>query len=417
MNPMRNAILRWYQSALEAVEPGRVTREALQGIELGSGRVVVLAIGKAAEPMARAAIDVLGNSIHAGLLVTKRGQPVDDVSGFTMIAAGHPVPDQESLRAGELALEMVSRLTPADTVIALLSGGGSALLECPNGDLSLMDIQVTTELLMYSGADIHELNTVRKALSAIKGGGLRNRIGDARCITLLLSDVMGNDPTVIASGPTIPGTSDRARARRVLEQFRVADHVPEPVRVFLNADTPPGDDIDSSRDVRKVIADNAHFVAAAQAAAEADGHHVQRAWDGWTGDARDLADAIIRDCHQAGIHADVLIGGGEATSIVRGDGQGGRNSETALAAAVHRDIKGWTIASLASDGDDGNSGAAGAIVDAATVSSVNAALDALARSDSAGYLGERGALVVTGPSGTNVNDVYIAVRNAVSKEN
>lgn len=409
--PTRDRIIGWYRRGLEAVEPARVTREALAKIETGSGRLVVLAIGKAAVPMAQAARDVLGGAITSGLIVTKSGQLGEDVEGFVGIESAHPIPDQASLDAAEYTLELVSGLTAADTVIVLISGGGSALLEYPLSDVSLMDMQLTTELLMYAGAGIYDLNTVRKALSAIKGGGLRRAIGDARCITLMLSDVLGNDFGVIASGPTIIEPVSRRAARQVLADYRVDDRVPESVKQLLSSDAPVAEDFDTSRDVYEIVADNEAFIQAIEQAAQQDGLRTRIVWPAWKDDARDLAHRMVTDCHAVDEEVEVLIGGGEATSVVRGSGRGGRNCETALQAAMLLlEDPNWTIASLASDGDDGNSGAAGAVVDARTVDDRPAAEKALIESDSGGYLESCNALVVTGPTGTNVNDVYIAVR-------
>lgn len=406
----REHILSWFQAGLAAVEPAKVTRDSLHDVDTGEGKLIVLAVGKAAVAMAFAAREVFGNRIDDGLLVTK--QLTEEVDGFVGIQAAHPIPNEESLRAGEYVLELMTDLATTDTVVALVSGGGSSLLECPIEGISLMDMQITTELLMYAGAGIHELNTVRKALSAIKGGGLRRAIGDARCVTLMLSDVIGNDHSVIASGPTVPGPSHRGSAWQVIEDFRIQQQVPETVRQALTTDAPSLPPVDASRDVRRVIADNTTFLAAIEQAAEADGFEVTRRWERWRDDARDLARCIVQECESAGDEIDVLLGGGEATSLVRGDGRGGRNTETALVASVlmANDCD-WTIASLASDGDDGNSGAAGAIVDATTVEDRTSAESALQISDSAGYLQLHDALVVTGPTGTNVNDVYIALRN------
>lgn len=414
----RDRILAWFHAGLEEIDPARVTRDALVGLEIGDGKLVVLSVGKAGVAMASAASEALGDRIDAGLIVAKQGQLSEDVDGFAGIEASHPIPNEDSLRAGEMALELVSDLNPEDTIIALISGGGSALLEYPIEGISLMDMQLTTELLMYAGAGIYELNTVRKALSAIKGGGLRRAIGDARCITLMLSDVIGNDPTVIASGPTVSGPSNRGPAWQVIVDFQVQDQVPETVRHALTSDAPPLPPIDTSRDVRKVIADNGILIDAVISAAREDGLTVEAAWENWREDARELAHRIIHDCRHTNSDAQVLIGGGEATSIVRGDGLGGRNTEVALVAALQMTPDdGWTIASLASDGDDGNSGAAGGIVDFSTVDDRTIAEAALSISDSAGYLEKRDSLVVTGQTGTNVNDVYIAVRNsAISGE-
>ena len=410
---VRDRIITWYKQGLHAVDPTRVTREALQKVDPGEGRLVVLAIGKAAVAMASAATEVLGDRIDAGLMVAKKGQISEEVDHFRAIEAAHPIPDEHSLRAGEAVLEFVDDLSDNDTVIALISGGGSALIECPIEGISLMDMQVTTELLMYAGAGIYELNAVRKALSAIKGGGLRRAIGDARCITLMLSDVIGNDQTVIASGPTVPVPSNRSQAWQVIEDFKIANQVPESVRFALTADVPAAPDLDTSRDVRQVVADNTTFVSAVQRVASQQSLRTAQVITHWRDDAESLADRILEDVRKADSDVDVIIGGGEATSVVRGKGRGGRNTETALLVALNLDPEtDWLFASLASDGDDGNSGAAGAIVGADTVANRQSAEAALRISDSAGYLQNQDALVITGQTGTNVNDVYIAVRRS-----
>lgn len=402
-----------YQQGLASVEPTAVTVAALSSFpELrGQGRLVVLAIGKAAEPMALAAQRILVTDIHRGVVVTKQSTRGSELPSFEVFEAGHPLPTAASLQAGDAVLAAVSDLTAGDTVVALISGGGSALLEMPVDGVSLIDLQVTTELMMYAGADIHQLNTVRKELSAVKGGGLRRAMGDARCITLVLSDVLGNDPSVIASGLTVPSPPDPETAWKILRRLGLEDRVPESVRHTLLVDTVPAWEIDTSWDEIRVIADNDTILTAIASAAEARGLSVEVAWRNWQDDARELGEKIVTDCRATEV--DLLIGGGEATSKVVGNGRGGRNSETALIAALalHGDET-WTFASLASDGDDGNSRAAGGIVDGQTVDSEDAAWAALAESDSAGYLGKRGALLVTGQSGTNVNDIYIAVRNS-----
>lgn len=416
MNPMvRDRILTWFEAGLAAVEPAAVTSRALQEIEIGTGKLVVLAIGKAAVAMATAANDVFGDRISAGLLVTKQGQLSAAVERFDALEAAHPIPDERSLHAGERVLELVSGLAESDTVIALISGGGSALLEHPIDGISLMDMQITTELLMYAGAGIHDLNTVRTSLSAIKGGGLRRAIGEARCITLMLSDVLGNDYSVIASGPTMQTPTHKHSAWQVLVDFHLQDQVPASVRHALTGDAPHPPLMDISRDTKRIIADNRTMIQAVVKAARADQLTTEVGWENQSGDAATLARDLWQTCRVADSRVQVLIGGGEVTSTVVGNGKGGRNTETALRAAMllhESGDSGWTIASLASDGDDGNSGAAGAIVDASTIHDTDAAKAALANSDSAGYLEQRSALVVTGHTGTNVNDIYIAVRTS-----
>lgn len=415
MNPStRDRIMSWYQAGLDAVDPEAVTSAALKEIQDPEGRLVILSIGKAAVPMAKAAAAVLGNRIDAGLAVTKGGFEIEDVPGFHIMVSAHPVPDDRSVLAGERMLDLVNDLSSSDMVIALISGGGSSLVECPKEGVSLMDMQVTTELLMHAGAGIYELNTVRRALSAIKAGGLRAAMGDAQCCSLMLSDVIGNDQQMIASGPTIPGHVSRFAAWQVIEDLGVAHNVPEPVRTVLTSDQPPTGHVDSSRDVRRIIADNQLMLNGIASRIQAEELAVHRAWMDWQDDARELGHQIIRSCREAPPSVDVLIGGGEATSKVWGNGKGGRNTETALvAASLLQESGGWIIASLASDGDDGNSGTAGAIVDRSVADHLDDLNIALETSDSAGYLATRGALIITGPTGTNVNDVYIAARQHV----
>lgn len=406
----RDTIASWFHEALASVDPTVATTAALDDVDPGTGKLVVVAIGKAALPMAQAARCSLGPRIDTGLFITKQGQLTGEIDGFVGFEAGHPVPTEASLYAGQMVLEAVCELTENDTVLALISGGGSALVEYPIDGVSLTDLQVTTELLMFAGAGIHELNAVRKSLSQIKGGGFRRAMGNARCVTLLLSDVLGNDHGVIASGLTVLEACDLETAWRIVKRFGLEDRVPESVRLALLRDAVPIAEIDASRDEVQIIADNHMFVQAVVRAAANQGYDVHVAWSGWTDTTTELGQSAIQAMKHS--NADVLIGGGEATSIVRGSGKGGRNTETALGVALA--IKGcpdWTFASLASDGDDGSSHAAGAIVDGATVVDEVSAQQALLRSDSAGYLAGRDALLVCGPTGTNVNDVYVALRN------
>lgn len=407
-------IERLYRMSVEYADPQMATVGALQSLDdlhTADGRIVVVAVGKAAEAMFLGARSCLRQAIDRGVIVTKHAQKRDALGGYTLVEAGHPIPNDASLQAGEAGLAAVSDLTPVDTVIALISGGGSALLEAPRDGITLADMQVTTELLMHAGADIYDLNTVRKALSQIKGGGLRRAMGDARCITLLLSDVLGNDLSMIASGPTILEPDDPGKAWQILMDFGLQDRVPVSVQRELQTDAISVAEIDTSRDITRVIADNDTMVEAVASAAASAGFDTRISWRDWRGDARELGRIMAEGCLAA--DADILIGGGEATCKVLGNGRGGRNCEAALVAALalHGNDE-WTIASLASDGDDGNSGAAGAIVDGNTVDDESAARAALAESNSAGYLAKRDALLIPGLTGTNVNDIYIAVRKS-----
>ena len=413
-------IRRIYTEALLAVAPRRAVVAALHDLDgelEPDGRLIVIAIGKAAPAMAQGARDVLGDRITHGIILTKHGHLDAPVSGFDAFEAGHPIPDDDGARATRTIIDTVSDLSADDAVLALVSGGGSALLELPRKPLTLADMQATTRLLLHAGAGIHELNAVRSLLSQVKGGGLRRIIGPARCISLLLSDVLGNDPSVIASGPTIPTDLSSERARAIVDRFGVEDRLPIAVRRFLSEDIELMDAPQAAEgDICRVIADNATLLAEMEQLFQQEGLSTAVAWRDFAGDATDLGHRLVVDASAAEPGVDVLLGGGEATVEVTGDGGGGRNSEAALVAAIDLDRSGapWVIASLATDGQDGASDATGAIADPDTIERARRkdvdAASSLHENDSATFFARSGGLVTTGPSGTNVNDVYVAMR-------
>lgn len=416
-----------YAHAVSVVQPGSAVRRVLgasgKGFTIGhhevkvGGRLVVIAVGKAATPMAAAALEILRDRIDTGIVLTKDGHFADAPETFLHFEAAHPVPDERGINATRAILEAVSTLDDQDVVLALISGGGSALLESPREELTLWDIQQTTDLLLRAGAPIHDLNAVRSELSEVKGGGLRRAIGKARTVSLLLSDVLGNDPEVIASGPTIAREANPGRALQLLSAYELLDRVPARVVGFLNDATSRPDRFDGSstdHDLFEIIGDNAQFVVAVGGFLEGRGLTVRTLWSDREGEARECAAEWVQLVH--GTDVDVAIGGGELTVMVRGNGVGGRNTEFALAAVplIHAHGMAMTVASLASDGQDGAADAAGAIVDETTAPAlrargvdVQAALDA---NDSATALDSVRALVSPGPTGTNVNDVYVAIR-------
>jgi hydroxypyruvate reductase len=403
-------IERLFRAGIAAVEPRSATSRALQEIDIPrTGRLIVVAVGKAASAMARGAVDVVGDRIASGVVLTKDGHLESQLEGFDAFEARHPLPDERGIDATRHILDLVSNLAPHDTVVALVSGGGSALLEAPVDPLTLRDLERLTDALLRAGAPIQDLNAVRSAVSRVKRGGLRRAIGPARCVSLILSDVLGNDPAVIASGPTVATAPDRRLALEVLSRYDVANLIPPAINEVLDKEAFIAPHVDG-RDVWRVIADNQAFLEAVERAARRDGLHPSIVWTGVEGEARELGAAFARLPFPEGV--DLMIGGGEATVTVRGHGVGGRNTEFALAAAV--DLSDRIVASLASDGDDGSSRAAGAIVDPETIFGgaargldVNAALD---NNDSATYVADIGGLVRSGPTGTNVNDLYLALR-------
>ena len=416
----RQLIESMFAAALDAVEPARVVQETLQSIESPlvdpGGRIAVVAIGKAAERMAIGARDALGDAIAAGYVVTKDAHTSGVLDErFSIWEAAHPVPDERGVEATKATVEAVRQLNWRDTVLALISGGGSALFEAPRSPLELDDIAEVTRQLLLAGAPIQDLNAVRIPLSLVKGGGLRRQINAGRVITLILSDVLSNDPSFIASGPTIDVPHSSEMAMQLLVHYGVASTVPPVVIDALQA-VESSSFIDSSNDLVMIVGDNRRAATAALAHATSLRRIGSEVWRQQEGEARQLGREWVHRLRDESSF-DLLVGGGEATVTVRGKGQGGRNTEFALAAAHELDrlgIEDWTVASLATDGQDALTGAAGAIVDGHLVTRAREmGLDpeaALADNDSSTLLDALGALVVTGPTGTNVNDLYFAVR-------
>lgn len=387
------------------------------------GRIVVVAVGKAAAAMAAATEEILGNRISTGLALTKYGHG-EATSSIIVREASHPTPDEAGLLAAAELRDCCTGLTPDDLVICLISGGGSALLTAPATPITLADLQATTGLLLAAGANINELNAVRKHLETLKGGGLAAAAAPARVVALVVSDVLGDPLDVIASGPCVGDTSTFADAWTVVTRRGLEDRLPASVAARLRAglrgeipETPSPDDPLFAR-VRTTIIANLP-----RAAASAARHAATLGWTPTLGDltiegeARAVAHQIVAlaDALPPGERR-CLILGGETTVTVRGDGIGGRNTEFALAAAIA--IAGRTdlaIASLSTDGDDGPTGAAGAVATGETVARGLAlgldATDYLARNDSATYFRQVGGLIVTGPTRTNVADLYFVLKD------
>ena len=423
----RATIERLFQAALAASDPVTAVREALvwnghdlivEGRRLDAPEGIhVVAVGKAAAAMTAGAIAALGTAVISGDVVTKDGH-VDRAlpERIQVYEAGHPIPDQRGVDATQAILRSLTALPPGVAVLALISGGGSALLEAPREGLTLDDFQQTTAALLRAGAPIDALNAVRTPLSQVKAGGLRQAAPEHPWATLILSDVLGNDPRVIASGPTVPGRNDPALALETIARYGVEAGLPEAVMTTLAgmAFRPqPQDD----RDLLVIVGENALAVSAVYERALEAGLRADVVWQAREGEARDLGDEFVRLALMAPDDIDLLLGGGEATVTVRGDGNGGRNTEFALAAALGLERHGeaaWAIASLATDGQDALTGLAGAIADGDTCRrSRTAGIDpkaALAESDSKRVFDAAGGTVETGPTGTNVNDIYFALR-------
>jgi hydroxypyruvate reductase len=417
-----------FAAALSAVEPSRAVRRVLSyrddELQIGDahvpapGRINIVAIGKAAVAMTQGALEALDTSHVSGDVITKEGHVNSRLpNGIAVHEAGHPIPDDRGVEATKRVLATLASLDDDDLVLALISGGGSALLEAPREGVTLTDLAATTDLLLRAGAPIDALNAVRAPLSRVKAGGLRAAAPKATWVTLILSDVLGNDPRVIASGPTVPNAVDPDLALSLLDSYGVRDRLPPSIVGAVESADRALPTIDHEQDILLVIGDNAAAVEAAAAEARQAGLKARIVWSAVEGEAAELGRRFVAEAANADDDVEVLIGGGEATVTVRGDGNGGRNTEFALAAALELERRGlddWVVASLATDGQDAITGLAGAIADSQTCRrSRDIGLDpatALARNDSATVFQAAGGAVETGPTGTNVNDLYIAVR-------
>ena len=391
------------QAALEA---GDVVPLVRSHLPISRGRVLVLGCGKASGAMAAAAEEVLGDRVAGGFVVVKDGCAVP-LGRIELAEAGHPVPDQRGLHASARLLELAHGAGEDDLVLFLVSGGGSALTPAPAPPITLAEKQEVTRLLLASGAAIGELNAVRKHLSRFKGGQLARAAWPATVVTLALSDVIGDPLDVIASGPTAPDPTTFADAADVLARRGVEGRVPASVRDRLQAglrgdleETPKAGDRVFNR-VTNVVVGNNRLITDFQTRA-------------LEGEARDVARDLVARARRLEPPA-CLVAGGETTVTVRGRGTGGRCQEFALAAALELQPKdGITVLAAGTDGSDGPTDAAGAIVDAATLGrAARAGVDARAAledNDAHRCLRSSGDLLVTGPTRTNLLDLYVLLR-------
>jgi glycerate-2-kinase len=442
-----------FYAALKAVDPYNAVRLFTDKIRSayhdgGFERLVVIGFGKAACNMARAVEDDLGDLIDTGVLITKYGHAVhnppakaepggrasayhlDPVfrsggSALKIYEAGHPIPDESGLRSTEETIDLLKKADEHTLVICLISGGGSALLVSPYEGVSLSEKQRITELLLKAGADIYELNAVRKHLSRVKGGRLGKIAYPAKVISLILSDVIGDRLDVIASGPTTPDRSTYKDAVEVLEKYNLLNKSPEAVLRLLYSglkgdipETPKEDDRIFERVENIIIGSNRKALEAAKTRAESMGFKAEIISSEITGEARDagrrLADIARSRRSSSSDRLDCIISGGETTVTVKGNGMGGRNMELALSFAIEIEgIDGITLLSAGTDGTDGQTDAAGAIVDGETVIKARAIglnpEEYLYNNDSYNFFKKIDGLFITGPTGTNVMDIQIMV--------
>jgi hydroxypyruvate reductase len=425
-----------FNSALKAVQAETAVRRAcrlkrhilsigpfafdLRGVE----NIVVIGGGKASAHMAAALEDMLGPKITHGLISVKHGH-TRKLKTIELIQAGHPVPDAHGLRAARAIFRMAENAEKNDLVICLLSGGGSALLPLPAPPLTLADKQKTIRLLLACGASIDEINTLRKHLSAIKGGHLAGAAYPAVLVTLILSDVVGDRLDIIASGPTVPDPGTFQDCMDIIDRYQITHKLPPRVLNHIragiagkSAETPkPGDRLfTGTRNL--IIGSNAEALAAAAKKAASLGYRpliLSSMIEGNTQDAALFHTAVLKEIRKTGNPIPppaCILSGGETTVKVTGNGKGGRNQEFALAAAMEiQGEKNMVLLSAGTDGTDGPTDAAGAVIDPFTVVNARkAGLDPttfFADNDSYSFFKKTGELLVTGPTGTNVMDLRI----------
>ena len=435
---VKDTCLAIFRAGLKAVDPYEATKRILrlsgEGLQVGDRnyhlgdfkRIVVIGAGKAGAPMTQAVEEILGDRIEEGMIVVKYGYTAP-LKKVKLIEGGHPIPDEAGQHgAGEL-LKIVNGLGKEDLVFCLISGGGSALLPAPVDGVSLGEKQETTRILLESGASIHEINAIRKHLSRIKGGWLAKTVAPATMITLVLSDVIGDDLDVIASGPTVGDRSTFSDCLKVIEKYQLKDQIPSAVMEYLRKgaagtaqETPKPDDSIFRTGLNLIVGSNMQCLEAAERKAQKLGYQTLILSSLVEGETREVAavhGAILKEIIRTGkplAPPACIISGGETTVTIRGKGKGGRNQEFVLACGI--EIAGWegaAVFSAGTDGTDGPTDAAGAFADWRTVEQAQAiGLDpnvALQENNAYPFFERLGNLIITGPTNTNVMDVRILI--------
>ncbi len=392
-------------SSIQAVLPDEAVKRALSGAEL-TGRIVLVAAGKAAWQMAKAASDQLGERIHKGVVVTKYDHVRGQIPHVTCYEAGHPVPDENSYKATQAAIDAVDGLTEEDTVLFLLSGGGSALFEKPL--IPAEDLTRLTQELLACGADIVEMNTVRKRFSAVKGGKFAVLCAPAKVYAVVLSDIIGDPLDMIASGPAYPDSSTAQQAQIIAEKYHLT--LTEQMRALLEVETPKT----LSNVTTQITGSVRELCRAAEDACRELGYEPVTLTASLSCTARDAGVMLanIAQYHQDRQKSLAFIMGGETVVHLTGHGKGGRNQELALAAAPGiAGMKETAVFSLGSDGTDGPTDAAGGYVDGDTLGELRAkgieVYQVLQENDAYHALEACSGLIKTGATGTNVNDVSV----------
>lgn len=398
------------RSTIHAVLPDEAVKRALSGKSF-PGRVVLVSAGKAAWQMAKAAHDCLGDRIDSGIVVTKYGHVKGEIPNIECCEAGHPVPDENSFASTQKALDLVSDLSENDTVLFLLSGGGSALFEKPliPGEM----LQEITNSLLACGAEITEINTIRKRLSAVKGGKFAQLCAPAHIFSIVLSDILGDPLDMIASGPACPDSSTCRQAMEIIEKYGLT-LAPEALRL-MDIETPKAlDNVET-----QITGSVRELCKAAAAVCEKLGYEPILLTDMLSCQAKEAGSflASILKTHAKSGKSLAFLAGGETVVQLTGKGKGGRNQEIALSAADGiAGLDGACVFSVGSDGTDGPTDAAGGYADYETAAELKAQnieiYKVLQDNDAYNALSKTGGLIITGPTGTNVNDVAVALIRA-----
>ncbi|MGN1141299.1 MAG: glycerate kinase [Oliverpabstia sp.] len=394
------------KEALQKVLPDEAVTRALSEKEFGDGNIYVVAAGKAAWQMAKAASDILQEKITAGVVCTKYDHIKEPIPRMSCFEGGHPVPDENSFKGTEAALEMVKDLNEEDTVLFLLSGGGSALFEKPL--VSEDELAYITAQLLACGADIVEINTIRKRLSAVKGGKFAKICEPARIYSIVLSDILGDPLDMIASGPAYPDSSTSSDALKIADKYQLKMN--KTTKDLLYQETPK-----IITNVETVVTGSVkNLCKAAKEACESLKYQSMILTDQLDCQAKEAGTflAAIAKSHQDTTKSLAFIAGGETVVHLTGNGKGGRNQELALAAAEGiGDLKNTAVFSVGSDGTDGPTDAAGGYCDQDTKRILEQTgskiFDVLKDNDAYHALEKTGGLIITGPTGTNVNDVAV----------
>jgi len=438
INKLKSDARTIFEAGLEAVDPEVAVHNHLKRsgdkLELNDKyytlsdyeNVYVIGMGKAAASMAKAVEDILGDELAAGIVNVKYGHTAP-LKKIKINEAAHPVPDESGISGSREIIELLNKTGEKDLVICLISGGGSALLPCPAGGLTLEDKQIVTQSLLECGADIHEINSIRKHISAVKGGRLAALAYPSSMISLILSDVIGDNLDVIASGPTVLDTHTFHDCRNIIDKYKLSEKVPKRVIGYIERgcsgeieDTPKTGSPVFERTQNAIVGSNILAVKAAKDKAQELGYNsfiLSTFIHGETEEVAKVHTAIAKEIKSSGNPVNkpaCILSGGETTVTIQGKGKGGRNQEFVLAAAIDIDgLDNIVVLSGGTDGNDGPTDAAGAIADGTTIQRANAmglnAYEFLCENNSYNFFKHLGDLLITGPTNTNVMDLRIVL--------